>query len=266
MTALHSGFDALQGVILSKLREIHGDLPDDELLRLAREAAEADIARNDEQSIANMAKRAELGRWESSGIPKHLWHLTVDDIKRQPGILPTIDAGDWTKRYVAAPKLDRGVCFYGKPGRGKSYLSAVICNRLISAKMHVRWVAVAQFIDKSRERIGARLNKLPFADVDLMSASTFALTRPHIRALVLDDLGRESGSPDHFAEEMTPFVERTLFELVDHFTAPQRRLIITTNMVPAQMQKYLPAAVWDRIQGACHLVAVTGESFRTGQQ
>jgi len=101
-----------------------------------REASQAALAERDRR-LANVALRQEYQG--SCGLPDSRERQTLESFRPSANWPNQLDAWRLAKRIVdLAPEVPKGVCFYGKPGRGKSHLLRAVVWGCVCQESPVR--------------------------------------------------------------------------------------------------------------------------------
>ena len=132
--------------------------------------------------------------------------------------------------------------FFGAPGLGKTHLSAAIAREVSGAGWSVVYDTAGHvfrvFEDEKfgREEAGEDVERVLRCDL-----------------LILDDLGTEL---------TTAFVQSALYEIVNTRLIERRPTILSTNLMPSDLERrYSPQAA-SRIQGEYQLLPFVGEDIR----
>ena len=132
--------------------------------------------------------------------------------------------------------------FFGAPGLGKTHLSAAIAREVSAAGWSVVYDTAGHvfrvFEDEKfgREEAGEDVERVLRCDL-----------------LILDDLGTEL---------TTAFVQSALYEIVNTRLVERRPTILSTNLMPSDLERrYSPQAA-SRIQGEYQLLPFVGEDIR----
>lgn len=136
-----------------------------------------------------------------------------------------------------------GLLLWGMPGSGKTFAAACIANALMERGASVRMVTLGQVLNRlptlSPEEKLVYLDKLKACDL-----------------LILDDFGME---------RKTDYAREQIFSIVDGRYLSRKPMVITTNLVPAQMKSPADLAacrVFDRILEVCIPLAFNSGSLR----
>ncbi len=132
---------------------------------------------------------------------------------------------DDARAFAEAP--DGWLVLCGASGCGKTHIAAAVVNRLLERGEPALFVVVPDLLDHLRSAYQ------PGADVRY--DELFERVR-NARVLVLDDLGTQSP---------TPWAQEKLFQLVNHRFNARLPTIVTTNLLPEQMDERLRTRLTD---------------------
>jgi len=133
-----------------------------------------------------------------------------------------------------APQITfRGIVLQGEVGRGKTFLAAAVCNRLIERGYEPYFMVVPEFLDEIRAsyQSGGEFSEAKIMD-KAMNASF----------LVLDDLG---------SHNFSQWTIGKLFTLLNYRVNHGLPFMITTNLSIAELQQLLGDRIISRIAEAC---------------
>lgn len=139
-----------------------------------------------------------------------------------------------------------GLLFTGDVGLGKTHLAAAIAMHLLEREHTVVFGTVTSLLSQLRNTYDDHRE----TEKDVMRR----LTRCQL--LVIDDLGKE---------KVSPWVEQTVFEIINARYDDNKSVIITTNMdLPEIEKKYKDngKALLDRIFEMCKGIKLSGKSWR----
>jgi DNA replication protein DnaC len=167
-------------------------------------------------------------------------HTDVIDIERR-----CLDQVRVIRQYVAniGANLDagRGLWLAGSVGTGKTALAMIVSKAAIDAGRSVAIYSCPRLLSLIRESIdgGGVLHFLDqLAAVDLL----------HI-----DDLG---------AEHRTEWVLEQLYTIINTRYEDERSTLVTSNLMPEDLQEQLGNRIVSRLEGMCELLPVWGSDQR----
>lgn len=148
----------------------------------------------------------------------------------------------YVERWPDVLKRNSGLLLWGDVGSGKTYLAACIANALMETGVAVRFTNFAQVLNELFQ-VQAKADYLE------------RLCSPPL--LILDDLGSERG---------TDYAREQVFGVIDRRYRAGKPLIVTTNLVPRQMQETADKGlkrIYSRILELCPIcVRIAGPDFR----
>lgn len=205
--------------ILIRLPEFIGSIADREQKVVCRCGKDKDICEEARhkfeqrlQSHKNMRESLMDERGRSAVFEK----LEVNDENRKYICAAKRYCDEWKENY----KNNRGLLFYGGPGRGKTTLACCVANRLLSEGTAVKAVGINSLIQRAKSSFGEGADdeteiKAMVKDADL---------------LILDDLG---------AEYKTEWSTSFIYDIIDARYRSNRPMIITTNLTLPQLRAHL---------------------------
>lgn len=137
----------------------------------------------------------------------------------------------------------RGWFLYGKAGRGKTHLAHGLVQAIIRRyAINTRIYSFVEFINQLR---------LSFNNGD---TDTLKYQITNVSFLLIDDIG---------AEKETEFVNETIYEIVDYRYRKKLPTIITTNLMPENIND---ERVVSRIIEMCRVREIVGKDFRLSRK
>lgn len=182
--------------------------------------------------------------WLRCGIPVRYRNRTLDNWRtRTPALAQVAQA---VQQWVA--QLREGdlpaLVLTGDVGLGKTHITAGIAKHAIEQKLSVKYVALPDLLSNLR----ASFDK----ESELRSEE---LMRPLQTAdlLILDEIGVQRG---------TEWELDLLAQLVDQRYREDRALVISTNVAPNELPKFIGRRAADRLDEFGLTLVLTGESYR----
>ena len=137
----------------------------------------------------------------------------------------------------------RNLLLFGRPGLGKTFLSACIAREVSDAGYSVVYDTAGHVFSRFEERKFGR-NEEAEADVERVL---------NCDLLILDDLGTEMS---------TAFVTSALYEILNTRLITGRSTIISTNLTPAELGPRYSLQIASRIEGEYQCLPFIGEDIR----
>jgi len=138
----------------------------------------------------------------------------------------------------------RGIMFTGGIGSGKTFLAASIANALLGHGVQVLFVVVPDLLDEIRASYDRQPAEDRVGELKLMEAARTA------EVLILDDLG---------AHNYTEWTRNKLYSIINYRINNQLPMVITTNLLPEEIENYLGERTFSRIVQGCQIVALLVE-------
>jgi DNA replication protein DnaC len=149
--------------------------------------------------------------------------------------------------------LHAGVLLHGPAGRGKTFQASLLMRRAVEFAIaqgphrlvDFQWHGAPGLLERMRADMNRKEGR----------GETRRLVEQLIeaRTIVIDDLG---------AERPTEWVRERLLEIVEERYAAMRPVIVTTNLVPAQIEQRLGARITGRLMEMCEVVMLSGPNLR----
>lgn len=137
----------------------------------------------------------------------------------------------------------KGICFFGKSGRGKTHMAMVIAHAVASNGHTVLAIKSIDLLNRLRKCYQSRDSD---EEIKVMRVLK------NVDLLIIDDIG---------SEKVTGWVAEKLYEVID--TRSERfTTIFTTNFTGEEMEDKLGQALASRIFGTGYQVHVTGKDRR----
>lgn len=140
-----------------------------------------------------------------------------------------------------------GMIFFGRTGTGKSHMAAAILHRSIKLGYTASFQAAADLLSRIRDTYSTRQG----ADEETEGHILKSFDR--IDFLVIDDLGSEKHS--EWSESM-------FYKIINRRYMARKPVIITTNLTPQELKRWLGERTFDRLIEVCKLISCTYNSYR----
>ena len=199
---------------------------------------EAAAAKEEEAREAEAKEREHRARLMRAGLKKRYLDAKVDSVE--------------TQLYVERFGSDdgRGLYIHGDVGTGKTYLASALARVFVTAGYTVVLTTTLAMLEDIQDTYGKEVSSL--AAVQRFAGSDI---------LILDDLGKESGSA---------WSASMLFQIVNHRYETMRPLIVTSQYNLAGLEKRIARqgeresarAIVSRLGQMCHDVRLTGGDRR----
>lgn len=208
-------------------------------MQAQQEQKKRDIELQEEQNRIDMLMRFSI-------IDKRFKNSTFDRfVKTSDNEKVYRIARNYVEHFDDMYAMAKGLMFFGRSSRGKTFVASCIANALISRAVPVVVTSTVKLASPSglysREGDEQR---------------TIIANMNSARLLVLDDLG---------AERDRSFKAEQVFDLIDSRYNSNRPLIVTTNLSLRQMQDETDIRrqrVYERLFEMCYPVECTGPSWR----
>lgn len=142
-------------------------------------------------------------------------------------------------------KRSGNLLLYGKPGLGKTFLSAAIAGEVSKNGFSVVYDTAA--------RVFARFEDRKFGRDEGESAAEDIERILRCDLLILDDLGTEM---------TTAFVQSALYEIVNTRLLERRPMILNTNLSPDELARRYGAQIASRLEGEYQILPFFGRDIR----
>lgn len=139
---------------------------------------------------------------------------------------------------------EMGLYLWGGPGNGKTKLAGAIVNALSNKGNFVIYEKTTKLLQRIREAFNKDSN---YTQSDVMKDLRLC------DLLVLDDIA---------AENVTGWVEETLFRIVDMRYEDKKPVIFTSNVPASKLHEIMGERIQDRIYEMCDLVKNSATSYR----
>lgn len=206
------------------------------------EVGETERHEAEERSERQLADRERFEQ-KVQRIPKAFCGARLRDLDEE-GRKKALEAA---KRWAAGELL--GLVMLGGVGRGKTTIAAAAAIDYMGrnlGKASPRWISTTLALSNLGRDFGDRERRL-----------TIEMLTGKASPLVLDDL--DKGKPSAFAAEQ-------IFLAIDLATANGRPLVVTSNLMPSQLQTLWPKphgeAIASRLAGYCEMYQITGVDRR----
>jgi DNA replication protein DnaC len=184
------------------------------------------------------------------GIPRRFCDKTMKDFNTY-GKKSLKDVKDFVQEYIDdLPKNieeNRGICFMGSNGVGKSYLSCIIMKEAYRHRYSCRRVTFSSYISAYTESWGASKDERDVLENDLLDKYK------GVEFLVLEEIGKEIDS-----KIAKPILEDLLRFREEHGLTT----IICTNLTPQSLKEIYGASIVSLINGNMTVIIIDGEDKR----
>ena len=201
---------------------------------------EHQLARREEDE-AQMASRVAGNRRACfAGGFSDLAACTFESASR-PDPLAFSQAEAFCANFRGTRRSGEGLILHGPCGRGKTFLAACVCNRLLDAGWRCLFTSTRRIRSQVESRYGST------------EAMLSALRRMDL--VVLDDL---------FRDRDTEWGRELVFDVVDSLYASHVPVVVTTNVSRESLAypREADQPVVDRLKERCHAVEMSGENRR----
>lgn len=184
------------------------------------------------------------------GVPKRFCDKTIKDFKTY-GKKSLSDIKTFVSDYI--DHIDdnmtdnRGICFIGSNGVGKSYLSCIILREAYRHRYSCRRVTFSSYISAYTESWGASKNERDVLENELYEKYK------GVEFLVLEEIGKEIDS-----KIAKPILEDLLRYREEHGLVT----LICTNLTPDTLKDLYGASVCSLINGNMTVIVIDGEDRR----
>lgn len=159
------------------------------------------------------------------------------------------DNMEWIKntcrKYAEAFRSGSGnLLFTGKPGLGKTHLSAAIAREVSGDGWSVVYDTAAHVFERFEARKFDREDEEADSDTERVLSCDL---------LILDDLGTEM---------TTAFVQSALYQIVNTRLLEKKATIISTNLSPEELARRYTPQLASRIEGEYQMLPFAGQDIR----
>lgn len=184
------------------------------------------------------------------GIPRRFCDKTMKDFNTY-GKKSLKDVKEFVQEYIDdLPKNieeNRGICFMGSNGVGKSYLSCIIMKEAYRHRYSCRRVTFSSYISAYTDSWGASKDERDVLENDLLDKYK------GVEFLVLEEIGKEIDS-----KIAKPILEDLLRFREEHGLTT----IICTNLTPQSLKEIYGASIVSLINGNMTVIIIDGEDKR----
>lgn len=184
------------------------------------------------------------------GVPKRFCNKTLNDFNTYgKKSLKTIKefVSDYIINIESNIEDNKGICFIGSNGVGKSYLSCFILKEAYRHRYSCRRVTFSSYIGAYTESWGASKNDRDVLEQDLLDKYK------GVEFLVLEEIGKEIDS-----KIAKPILEDLLRYREEHGLVT----IICTNLSPTALKDTYGASVCSLINGNMTVIVIDSEDRR----
>ncbi len=204
-------------------------------------------AEAEKEKAALIAERKKK-RLENSGIPKRFRDCTLEEVYKRGVPRHLIENFAVSKGYAQELKEMRrhgsGLIYSGSVGQLKTTLACAVGLHALNSGYSVLFISMPELMDRAMDmlRSGDPVSQRNFMD-KLMQRDF----------LILDDLGME------YKNE---WLMNKVDGIITYRYNEQKPIIITTNLLPEDMQKLYKLRIIDRLRNTCTVLTASGSSVR----
>lgn len=219
------------------------------LLRKTREQIEREVVKevvNDDEYVKRLERSLNRDKVVVEKVSSERIDRSLEDWKKRVG--PTF-AGATTDIPVVVDRVNRlanktgthktSLLLHGNMGTGKSWVAYAYINMAIAAGV----ATAGQVVADTETSVLGRITISGYKKPEMLDA----LLNPRNKIFFIDDVGQGFFGGDE--QKRT----EVWFELIDHIYTHQLTLLITTNLNPQQLQRWVGARAYDR------LMAIVGD-------
>lgn len=142
---------------------------------------------------------------------------------------------NFISNFLRDPNTD-GLLFTGQVGSGKTFLACCIANELLAKGKAVLFAVVPDLLDQIRSTYDFGRNFDDITEFDILD------TAKQVPLLILDDLG---------AHNYTEWTRNKIYSIVNYRLNHRLPIIVTTNIIPEELEKYLGERTTSRLLEMC---------------
>ena len=184
------------------------------------------------------------------GVPRRFCDKTIEDFNTY-GKKSLSSIKEFVEDYIndldTNVEENRGICFIGSNGVGKSLLSCIILKEMYKHRYSCRRVTFSSYISAQTESWGA--NK---SEKDVIESELYEKYKG-VEFLVLEEIGKEIDS-----KIAKPILEDLLRYREEHGLVT----IICTNLTPVTLKELYGASVCSLINGNMTVIVIDSEDKR----
>ena len=184
------------------------------------------------------------------GVPRRFCNKTIEDFNTY-GKKSLSSIKEFVEDYIndldTNVEENRGICFIGSNGVGKSLLSCIILKEMYKHRYSCRRVTFSSYISAYTESWGA--NK---SEKDVIESELYEKYKG-VEFLVLEEIGKEIDS-----KIAKPILEDLLRYREEHGLVT----IICTNLTPVTLKELYGASVCSLINGNMTVIVIDSEDKR----
>ena len=184
------------------------------------------------------------------GVPRRFCNKTIEDFNTY-GKKSLSSIKEFVEDYIndldTNVEENRGICFIGSNGVGKSLLSCIILKEMYKHRYSCRRVTFSSYISAYTESWGA--NK---SEKDVIESELYEKYKG-VEFLVLEEIGKEIDS-----KISKPILEDLLRYREEHGLVT----IICTNLTPVTLKELYGASVCSLINGNMTVIVIDSEDKR----
>lgn len=189
------------------------------------------------KKLANEAQRLR----ESSHLGARFNDRTFSNFDQKQDELAFKQCLAYAQRENLFTEEKNGLLILGTVGTGKTHLAASIANYLVEKGIPTQFGTFIDYLESIKREYDAIGQKEELSRLK------------NTLMLVIDDLGKEKWSE---------WTQQVLFDIVNHRYEYRLPIVVTSNLNPDQLKKYVGEAIYSRLYEMCGYVRMTGANYR----